>query len=62
VPILETLAKDPDWYVRAAVAGHPSTPVPVLETLAKDPGWYVRAAVADSMKRRGYKQVWNRSE
>ena len=44
------------------LACNPSTPAPVLETLAGDPDEDVRAAGAAAMKRRGYKQVWNRSE
>jgi hypothetical protein len=42
--VLAALAKDPDWWVRLAVAGNPKCPPAVLGRLARDPRESVRRA------------------
>ncbi|MFH2113357.1 MAG: HEAT repeat domain-containing protein, partial [Spirochaetota bacterium] len=44
-PHLATLATDPVWHVRDAVARHASTPPAVLAALATDPDSDVQKAV-----------------
>ncbi|WP_460195251.1 HEAT repeat domain-containing protein [Thermosynechococcus sp. FA-CM-4201] len=44
--LLEQLAQDDYWQVRAAVAAHPNCPETILAQLVKDQYWQVRIAVA----------------
>jgi 3-methyladenine DNA glycosylase AlkC len=47
--ILEQLATDQHYYVRAHVAENPNTPQKTLELLATDEDWYVRSCVANNL-------------
>lgn len=44
--MLTSCARDPEWWVRAAVARNPQCPTPVLRLLGRDSSEWVRAGVA----------------
>jgi hypothetical protein len=46
VTVLNKLAQDKNWRLKAAVARNPSTPNSLLDKLAKERHWEIRSSVA----------------